>query len=191
MKFKIYSISDKYIAYLRNDGRLKNVFDNKETYRVHTRKYLGVVIERNGFNYFVPFSSPKNTDYITNDNGTKSIRPSIIPIIRMTTKDSKSGEIELKGTLKLSNMIPVPESELTFYSINDEADSNYKRLVEKEYAFIKSNQNLILKNASILYNQKIKMNVYYKDKKIPRYLFDTVDFLYAERKCLNFIEDSK
>ena len=95
------------------------MFQNKP--EKHIRKYLGIVLRRGEFNYFVPFSSPKETDYILVD-GKRIVRKSIIPIIRMTANDL-NGESELKGTLKLSNMIPVPESELTLYDIKGEQDS--------------------------------------------------------------------
>ena len=42
-KIGIYSVSDRYIVFLRSDSRLQNVFDNKEGFRSHTRKYLGIV----------------------------------------------------------------------------------------------------------------------------------------------------
>ncbi len=183
---KIYSVSDEYIAYLRSDARLRIVFDNKEDARSHTRKYLGVVFSHEGFYYYVPFSSPKASDYIENPDGTRTIRKSIIPIIRITTDDTVSGEIELKGTLKLSNMIPVPESELTPYLISDEPDAQYKQLVTKEYAFIRSNSAMILKNASVLYRQKTNESTLFAGKAAPKYLQSTVDFLYAEKKCLEF-----
>lgn len=156
MKLKIYSVSDRYIKFLRSDIKLKNVFDNKESNRTHSRKYLGIVLQKNGYNYFIPFSSPKGTDYTMDVDGNKVIRKSIIPIIRMTSDDSVTGLTELKGTLKLSNMIPIPDSELTYYNINDEEDASYRKLVEKEYAFIKSNMDTIFKNANIIYNQKTK-----------------------------------
>ena len=123
-KIGIYSVSDRYIVFLRSDSRLQNVFDNKEGFRSHTRKYLGIVFMQDGFHYYIPFSSPKNSDYIIRQDGTREIRKSIIPIVRMTTTDTATGTLELKGTLKLSNMIPVPFSELTQYRISDEADLN-------------------------------------------------------------------
>ena len=44
MQLNLYSISDEYVEYLRKfDNR---VYDNKEDYRVHTRKYLGVDISK-------------------------------------------------------------------------------------------------------------------------------------------------
>jgi len=181
---KIYSISNEYISYLKEDSRLRNVFQNKP--EVHIRKYLGVVLRRGEFNYFVPFSSPKETDYMI-VNGKKTVRKSIIPIIRMTSTDV-NGELELKGTLKLSNMIPVPDSELTLYDISGEQDSNYKILLEKEWAFIRENTQLIFKNAKVLYNQKTKVEVLYPDGNAPRYLTAAIDFKYAEQKCKAFQE---
>lgn len=181
---KIYSISNEYISYLKDDPRLRNVFQNKP--ELHVRKYLGVVFSRGEFNYFVPFSSPKETDYML-VNGKKTVRKSIIPIIRMTHK-GESGELELKGTLKLSNMIPVPDSELTLYDIEGEQDTKYQDLIKNEWTFIRSNTSLILKNAKVLYNQKTKVEVLYPDGNAPRYLTAAIDFKYAEQKCKAFQE---
>jgi len=183
---KIYSVSDRYISYLRSDEKLKNVFDNKENTRLHARKYLGAVFTHGDFKYFVPFSSPKDSDYIISDDGSKTIRKSIIPIIRMTTNDTISGAIELKGTLKLSNMIPVPSSELTAYDILRETDIGYRQVVEKEWNFIRSNMSLIIKYANILYSQKTKCEILFVGKKAPRYLANTINFQYAEEKCNDF-----
>ncbi len=86
-------------------------------------------------------------------NGVQKIRGSIVPIIRITSQSS-SGELELKGTLKLSNMIPVPASELTLYDVEHEQDLFYKALIHKEMLFIRKNKNKIVQNAKILYKQK-------------------------------------
>ena len=97
-KIGIYSVSDRYIVFLRSDSRLQNVFDNKEGFRSHTRKYLGIVFMQDGFHYYIPVSSPKKSDYIIRQDGTREIRKSIIPIVRMTTTDTATGTLELKGT---------------------------------------------------------------------------------------------
>lgn len=162
------------------------MFSNKEIQRTHTRKYLGAVFKKNGLNYFIPFSSAKNTDYIFNNDGTRNIRKSIIPIIRMTSTDVY-GQTELKGTLKLSNMIPVPQSELINYDLNKEPDLNYKILVTKEYEFIRSNTSLIMKNANVLYSQKTNAATLYTDRPAPKYLANTVDFKGAEDRCKLFM----
>ena len=44
------------------------------------------------------------------------IKKSIVPIIRMMHRNSKK-EKELLGTLRISHMIPVPESEIMLYDI--------------------------------------------------------------------------
>ena len=44
------------------------------------------------------------------------IKKSIVPIMRVVVKNAK-GERELKATLRLSHMIPVPASELELYDL--------------------------------------------------------------------------
>ena len=84
-EFKIYSISDEYISYLRQHE--PNVYSNKEDNRTHTRKYIGTVIEINGICYYVPMSSPKDTDYQVAGE-SRVIKKSIVPIVRMTEKNN-------------------------------------------------------------------------------------------------------
>lgn len=174
---KLYEISEEYIAFLRDTE--KYVFSAKENDRNHTRKYLGIVLHINHYNYYVPLSSPKNTDYKI-VNGEQKIRSSIIPIVRITS-NSPSGELELKGTLKLSNMIPVPPSELILYDAANESDPSYKALIHKELLFIRKNQKKILQNAKILYKQKSENN--------PSigYLKSTVNFSILEQKHDEFV----
>ena len=83
---KIYSISDEYINYLRK--RVPNVYSNKVENRVHTRKYVGIVLKIEGYNYYSPMSSPKTTDYQEVDD-KKIIKKSIIPIMRIVITNKK------------------------------------------------------------------------------------------------------
>ena len=93
---KIYSVTDEYINYLRTS--YPNVYSNKQDTRVHTRNYVGVVIKVENYNYYLPLSSPKETDYQVAGDG-KVIKKSIVPIVRIVVKNSK-GEKELKGYVK-------------------------------------------------------------------------------------------
>ncbi len=88
-KLKLYEVSGEYISYISTVE--KNVFSSKENDRIHTRKYLGIVYSINGYNYYIPLSSPKSSDYRL-ENGVQKIRGSIIPIIRITSQSS-SGEL--------------------------------------------------------------------------------------------------
>ena len=97
-------------------------------------------------------SSPKDSDYqIAGAN--KVIKKSIVPIIRIVVKN-KDGEKELKGTLRISHMIPVPTSELELYDLENESDSTYKDLVHNEMIFIRKHREKIISNAKVMYNQK-------------------------------------
>jgi len=150
-QFKLYSVSDEYVEWLRKD--FPNVYSNKINSRTHTRKYLGVVLQIGRYNYYVPMSSPKDSDYQI-AGATKVIKKSIVPIIRIVVKSS-AGEKELKGTLRISHMIPVPESELELYDLENESDDTYKDLVQNEMIFIRKSREKIASNAKLLYKQKV------------------------------------
>lgn len=174
---KLFEVSEEYISYLRTFDNY--VLSSKDGNRTHSRKYLGIVLLINGYSYYVPLSSPKHTDYQL-INGKQNIRKSVIPIIRIISLSS-SGEAELKGTLKFSNMIPVPSSELTVYDVENELDKDYKALIHKELLFIRKNRERIIKNATTIYSQKTK-NVPH----IP-YLNNTINFTLLEQKHDDFL----
>ena len=89
-------------------------------------------------------SSPKDTDYqVAGDS--RVVKKSIIPIIRMTEKNN--GVKELKGTLRISHMIPVPETELVLYDLENEPDEKYRALVQSEAIYIRKNAARIKSNA--------------------------------------------
>lgn len=177
-ELKIYSVSDRYIDYLRaNDIR---VYSNKDEHRVHTRKYVGVVLSMNGYNYFIPMSSPKKTDY-QRAGEHMVIKKSIIPIIRIVVKN-REGQKELKATLRVSHMIPVPESELEKYDLEKEIDTKYKDLVNDEIIFIRKNKEKIINNAKVIYKQKIK------NDESAGYVKSALDFVNLENLCRDFCQ---
>ena len=174
MKLNLYSVSDKYINYLRQFD--DKIYDNKEEIRTHERKYLGVVLNVNGFNYYIPMSSPKKTDYINIDK--KVIRKDTKTIIRL----HEGGR--LYGTLRISNMIPVPITELEPYIISSENDLKYKELILGELRYINNNSNKIIKYAKIVYDQKVK-NIDID------YIKNTVNFRLLEEKLKEWNEENK
>lgn len=165
MKLNLYSVSDKYINYLRQFD--DKIYDNKEEIRTHERKYLGVVLTVNEFNYYIPMSSPKNSDYI--DISKKIIRKDTKTIIRIYEGN------RLYGTLRISNMIPVLITELEPYMVSNETDLKYKEVILGELRYINNNSNRIIKYAKTVYNQKIK-NI------DIGYIKNTVDFKLLEEK---------
>ena len=93
-------------------------------------------------------SSPKVSDYI--DGKIRSSNKSILRI----TKVDKGQEI-LLSTIKLLNMIPVPDSELLSYNPNEETDLKYKAIIKDEIRWIERNDKNILENSRMIYNLKI------------------------------------
>lgn len=170
---KIYSVTDVYVDYLRT--KYPNVYSNKQETRIHTRKYVGVVIKVDNYNYYIPLSSPKETDYQVAGE-CKVIKKSIVPIVRIVIKNSK-GEKELKGTLRISHMIPVPESELQLYDLENEPDDAYRDLVANEILFIRKNKEKILNNAKLLYKQKTE------NDQSAGYVKMALDFKALEKMC--------
>lgn len=172
-EFKLYSVSDDYVEWLRKE--FPNVYSNKINSRTHTRKYLGVVLQIGEYHYYVPMSSPKDSDYqIAGKN--KVIKKSIVPIIRIVVKN-KDGEKELKGTLRISHMIPVPTSELELYDLENETDSTYKDLVRNEMIFIRKHREKIVSNAKVIYNQKVANDT------TAGYVKSALDFQALEMLC--------
>lgn len=168
---KLYIVEDDYIQDLQTNIDV-HVFANIDSKYVHSRKYLGIVLQINGFSYYAPISSPKESDYIL-INGNKVIRNSIIPIIRMTETD-QNGNRSLMGTIKLCNMIPVPDDKIRIYDLDNEADKEYKDLVLKEKRFINRNEEMIVAYAERLYKEKNE------GKAQKGYLANTFEFIKFE-----------
>ena len=147
---------------------------NKINERTYHRKYIGILEELNGFKYYVPLSSPKPRDYLPNGKVKKD------SLTTIHIKDNKN----LFATLKFNNMIPVPESEIIYYDLNDEGDFIYKLILLNELFFIRNNCSKIEKTAKNLY--KAKQNQLNEPAFKQKILDSTLDFLKLEELCLQF-----
>ena len=173
---ELVEISDTYTDYMKSFfGSV--MMDSKKLYRTHTRKYLGIIFEIHGLKYFAPLSSPKKADYSA--DGT--IRKSSVIVIRM----EYSGV--LLGSIKLNNMLPVPETEITKYDVKDETDEQYKNLVLNELSWIEKHTDMILRSAKNLYNIKTNEKAGNTNQ---RFYNSIMPFLEAEQKCKEFIENT-
>ncbi len=179
-ELRIYSVSDAYISFLRQ--KVSEVYASKEDSRRHTRKYVGVVIKVSGYNYYIPMSSPKSTDYQIAGKD-KVIKKSIVPIVRLVEKNSE-GQKELKGTLRVSHMIPVPEQELEVYDLDGEQDTEYKKLVQIQAILIRKNRKKIIDSANLLYKQKRA-----KDPSAG-YVSTALDYEYLEQLCKEYMSNT-
>ena len=147
---QLYSVSDEYINYFRK--KFPRVYSNKEDVRVHTRKYLGVVIEIGMYKYYIPLSSPKEKNDYVFENGEKKIRKDSLIVMRITS--GTGSNIKLKGTLQIGTMIPVPDTEIELYDVKNESDKAYKDLINEEIIYIRKHAKKIIKNATVLYSKR-------------------------------------
>lgn len=165
---KLFNIDENYIDFLKQFD--KNIMNHSGEDYKKTRKYIGVLLEVNGFKYLAPLSSPKKNDYLEDGK----IRKSIVSLIRIVYED------RLLGTIKLSNMIPVfDEAVIEYYDVEKEEDLKYKDLILNELEFIYQNKELIIKNANKLYKQKLlNLNI--------GYIKNTVNFELLEEKAKEY-----
>ncbi len=172
---RLYSVSDEYISYLRK--KFPRVYSNKESKRVHTRKYLGAVIEIETHKYYIPLSSPKEKhDYIVVD-GRKTIRRDSLIVMRIVS--GTGGDKALKGTLQIGTMIPVPNDAIKLYDVENEPDQAYKDLVNEEIIYIRKNEKKIMKNAKVLYSKR-------KAGDTNKVVQSCLDFIALEKECDNW-----
>jgi len=79
-------------------------------------------------------------------------------------------------------MIPASIELLTLYDIDNEPDAKYKDFVEKEIRYINRHTTEIVRNASVLYKQKMN------NEEIG-YLRSTLDFKKLEEAYEKFIKE--
>jgi protein AbiQ len=157
-KLRIYGVKENYIKYLSQYQN--HIYEHKGEFG---RKYLGVVLEINGFKYFAPMSSfkPKHKSMHDSTNFIK---------------------IKDYAVININNMIPVPKSQIEVIDINKEKNKSYKFLLQAESREINKQRVRIRKNARIVYNHK-KSNG--NSTALSRI---TNDFDLLERLCRDFIE---
>lgn len=132
---KLYRIEEQYINYLKSrDNRVQKNKNQK-------RPYVGVLLIVGSYKYFVPMESPK-----PNHN---NIKPGI-HIMRLD-----NGKL---GLLGFNNMIPVPDSALISFDINDEKDEKYAELLRRQITHINNRKADVFNRASKTYYKSTKGN---------------------------------
>lgn len=134
-ELKIYEISNEYIDFL---GQYETkMFHNKTAVQANERKYLGVVLSVNGMDYFVPLSSYK-------------------PKHDKLKESTDLIKIRKYAVLNLNNMFPAPAQVCRYVDFSAVQDEKYRSLLLAEYRYIKAVSERIIKNASVVYQHKIR-----------------------------------
>lgn len=155
-EIRFYEIDEDYVDYLSEFA--SHLFHNKHDNGRNSRKYIGILFKVNNYSYFAPLSSFKQKH------------------IKM--KESLDFiKVKNYSVINLNNMFPVPDGVYTYVDFKKVTDSNYRRLLESEYRYIKSIQEKIIKNAKNLYNHKL---LYRNDTSLAK---RCNDFVLLEEKC--------
>lgn len=126
---RICQVDTAYLDFLRQyDYRVS-------TNPTGTRKFIGVLLEVVGHQYYAPLSSPK---------------PKHAKISSKALDVHKINDGRF-GIINLNNMVPVPDIALLNYDIESELDSKYKSLLLNQMEYIQSSEAEIIRKASALY----------------------------------------
>lgn len=131
---KFYEVSADYVDYLAPYA--PHLFHNSQPGQTNARKYIGIIIQVNGMEYFAPLSSFKQKHSRMRE-GLDFIK------------------VQNYAVINLNNMFPVPPDERTYVDFSEVKDQRYKSLLLAEYRHIKSIQGKIRKNAAALYKHKL------------------------------------
>ena len=130
-RLRIYEVKSEYVEYLSKYQ--DHLFYDKNN--SNKRKYIGIVLEINGYKYFAPLSSFKKKH--------NKIKEGVDFI-----------KIKDYAVININNMIPVPQGSYYAPDINAEKDTHYRFLLQAESREINRQKNRILKNAQIVYSHK-------------------------------------
>jgi len=197
---ELYEVTIDYVNYLRKFEPKKVLSNANEKEK---RKFLGVIIQKNGYKYVIPLSSPKykkdyeikeyvgeklpeDFSFISYADRIILLKNTSVPVVYMYEKNT-SGKIDFFGKLQCNNMIPVPDSELTKVDIDAISDISYKTLLQKQVQFLRKNKDVILKkHANVVYINRMqgRMDLGYIKNATP-------DFKLLEEKCTEWEKDIK
>lgn len=158
---KLYTVTDAYISYLKTiDAKVPNNYSG-------ARPYVGIIIEISGHKYLAPLTSYKSKQDKLNDNN-----PTIFKI------HEKGNPANKLGMIHLNNMIPVLDSEIKLIDLPAQ-EEKYKKLLEFQIAYIKSEQDTLKKRAEKLHELvSIKNHAHYSTL--------SCDFNLLEAKYIKF-----
>lgn len=140
-RLNLYEVDMKYIRDLhRKDDNVPSV--SPQIGKEH-RAFLGVIVINNGKKYCVPLSHPK-----IKHNKMKGK-------VDFTKIEDEKGK--MIGALNFNQMIPVEDAQiklidLKFYETDTPEQHRYKRLCQKEIAWVRKHKDDIVNKANVLYD---------------------------------------
>ena len=169
-KLNWYIIDREYVEYLKKcDNRVQNI-----DYGKSSKPYLGIVLNINNFDYYVPISSAKQKHYTMSEN---------TDFVKIT--DGR----RILSAINLNNMIPILDKDVNllkysdisnYYNFENESDKlKYISLLRREMLIINNRKEDIVNRANNLYKTKYEMP---KSKMARR----CCEFELLEEKCIEY-----
>lgn len=159
---EFYTIDSNYIKYLHQHD--SEVFYD-DTAQYGRKPYVGILLNSNGYNYFIPLTSAKEKHKSwDNVTATNYLIYEIISnpsqnhsgIIRTYPNSNKAKKI--LAVLEIKKMIPVKSGYYARIDFNQLQDLAYKSLLQKEYYFCLPHTNDIIQKANKIYTTQCRTN---------------------------------
>lgn len=164
-KLNFYTVDLSYVGYLKaaeNQARgFSRVPDMSYGPQRKPKFLCGIVLQINGFDYYVPVSSYKQQ------------KPDNFLI------QTKNGKVV--SSLRFNYMFPVPRNLLTVRTIATESDPAYRALLAQELRFCIKNQDTIRRLAERTY-KRVQLGL------DPGLVANSCDFHLLEQKCNEFMQ---
>lgn len=138
---RFYTVSDEYVQFLQKfDAKVPN---NGGVAYKGVKVYVGVLLEIGNHKFLAPLSS-----YKPQHDRIDSSSPTAFKLHERLNPNNKLGMIAL------NYMIPVLDSEIAELDI-DSQNEKYKKMLQKQYEFIKTRRTEIIERAAKLYEHVV------------------------------------
>ncbi|WP_053982992.1 type III toxin-antitoxin system ToxN/AbiQ family toxin [Niameybacter massiliensis] len=167
MSLSFYYVSADYVRYLQAEETNQRGFThvpNVEYSQSHNQKFvLGIILEMNGFDYYVPVSSYsiKRSDNILINIDSDTVNP-------------------IKGSIRFNYMFPIPKGLAKELIIKNESNSGRRSLLNKEWKFCIENEVKIRNKARQTYSKVINR----VNESVAK---NSCDFRLLEQACQTYI----
>lgn len=142
-----FRATDRYIKFLQGIDR--KIMNNRNENR--KRIYLGVLFTIGRHQYYAPITSYKEEKH-------GRIKDSDQTCFIIYGKDREEDDLKKLALINLNNMFPVFPSEISVMEF-DKEEEKYKDLLEKEYRYVVSHRDKIVKKALKLHELRTKKNI--------------------------------
>ncbi|MEO3479893.1 type III toxin-antitoxin system ToxN/AbiQ family toxin [Phaeobacter sp. CAU 1743] len=138
-ELKFYTVSTAYLDHLH--AVEPRVYYAQGTAYINAKPYVGIVLDVSGHKFLAPLTSykPKHD----------RIKSSNVTVFKLHERGNPNNKL---GMISLNNMIPVPDTEITLLDMASQSE-RYRRMLYKQYEFIKENAVEIKDRAAKLHYQ--------------------------------------